>query len=68
MSDDDDLCHACGAPYAKGKDCEECQAVRRKDMVVRLVMVAMFVLPMLTLIGSLLYGMLGGTPGVAVPD
>ena len=68
MSDDSYLCHVCGAEYGEGKDCEECRAVRRKDVFVRVVIGAMFIIPMLLLLGSLFWGMLGGTTGQAVPD
>lgn len=68
MSEDDYLCHRCGAPYGEGTDCAECKAVRRKDVFVRVVIGAMFIVPMLMLLASLFWGMLGGTTDQAVPD
>ena len=68
MSDDSDFCHVCGAPYGEGKDCTECRAVRRKDLMVRVLIGAMFIVPILMLIASLFWGTQGGPTGTAVPD
>lgn len=48
---DTSACPCCKAPYGHGPDdCPLCRSARRKDVIVRIVIGLMFVVPMLTLI------------------
>lgn len=49
-------CPYCGADYGHGPDeCPLCRSARRKDTVVRVVIGLMFLIPILTLLATLLF-------------
>ncbi|WP_245636617.1 hypothetical protein ABMY26_25575 [Azospirillum sp. HJ39] len=60
---DTTACPYCGSDYGHGPDdCPLCRSARRKDLVVRLLIGLMFVIPILTLLATaLLDGGVGET-------
>lgn len=52
---DTTACPYCGADYGHGPDdCPLCRSARRKDVVIRCVIVLMFLVPILTLMATAL--------------
>ncbi|MBP2300166.1 hypothetical protein [Azospirillum picis] len=52
---DTTVCPYCGSDYGHGPDdCPLCRSARRKDLIVRIVIGLMFLIPVLTLVATML--------------